>query len=262
MRITHLLVFVAGTIAFAGASTSNAAVTFTPIGTPTWEPVDVHLFSAPVGTAPNYPGFSQTTGALLPPPNHQPHPDLGIGPGVAHLPPYDKELANGVSNLGFAEKTVFEVSEFSSGNAVYVVWMNVPRAGSPVGSSPDFASGPIIPNSLFPIAFSGQTVRKGGVPFSASATVLVPPLNDDLSPPFFVDGHSHFPSFFFESFDFALDPSAGPIGAYEIQLSLTDKAGKIGWKLAAPFEVVPEPGTVAVLVLRSHRARGLSSNLA
>ncbi len=77
-------------LAVGGASTSYAAVTFTPIGTPTWEPVDVHLFSAPVGTAPNYPGFAQTTGALLPPPNHQPHPDLGIGPGVAHPPPYDK----------------------------------------------------------------------------------------------------------------------------------------------------------------------------
>jgi len=149
-----------------------------------------------------------------------------------------------VSNLGFTEKTVFEVSEFSSGNAVYVAWMNVPRAGSAVGSSPDFPSGLIIPNSLFPIEFSGQTFRNG-VPFSALSSVLVPAL-DAINPPFDVDGHSHFPAFFFESLDFALNPAAGPNGAYEIRLSLTDVGGS-GWQVSAPFEVVPEPGIMALL---------------
>ena len=246
MRVTRLLVFLASMIAVVGTSASNAAAAIlTPIGTPTWEPVDVHLFSAPVGTAPDYAGFAQTVGQLRPPPNHQPHPELGIGPGAAHAGPYDHELADSVSSLGFVEKSVFDPSEFSNGNAVYVVWMNVPRAGSAVGSSPDFASGPIIPNSLFPIKFGGQTFRNG-VPFSALANVDVPAL-DAVNPPFAVDGHSHFPSFFIESLDFALDPSLPQSGAYEIRLSLTDADGN-GWKVAAPFDVVPEPGIVWVLV--------------
>ena len=37
---------------------------------------------------------------MLPPPNHVPDPIFGIGPGVAHAPPYTTELANGVRGLG------------------------------------------------------------------------------------------------------------------------------------------------------------------
>jgi hypothetical protein len=48
----------------------------------------VHLFSAPIGTAASgYAEFGETLAALLPPPNHRPHPDLGIGPGDPHSPP-------------------------------------------------------------------------------------------------------------------------------------------------------------------------------
>ena len=68
-----------------------------PIGTPTWRPVGFQLFSAPIGTADSgYVEFGETMEALLPAPNHVPHPDLGVGPGAAHQPPYDDELAAGV----------------------------------------------------------------------------------------------------------------------------------------------------------------------
>jgi hypothetical protein len=80
------------------------SVRLTPIGHPTWKPVDFHVFTAPVGTAATeYAEFSATTLALLPPPNHESHPDLGVGPSTPHSPPDDAELANGVADLGFHE---------------------------------------------------------------------------------------------------------------------------------------------------------------
>src|SRR4051794_9213604 len=91
-------------------------VRISPIGTRTWEPVDFHVFSAPMGTSDSgYAEFVTTALAILPPPNHEFHPDLLVGPGAPHSPPYDSELANGVANLGFHEGVRFNTSEFSDG---------------------------------------------------------------------------------------------------------------------------------------------------
>jgi len=64
----------------AGAEFANV-VQMTPIGHPTWHPVDFHMFSAPVGTtASGYAEFAATMQALLPPPNHVWYKTLGVGP--------------------------------------------------------------------------------------------------------------------------------------------------------------------------------------
>jgi hypothetical protein len=247
IRRFRLPALLACTVLLLSVSTSNAAqVTFTPIGNPTWEPVDFHIFSGPIGASPNFPDFIQTTEALLPPPNHRPHPELGVGPGDPHAPPYDQELATGVANLGFADKDFFRVPEFSGGNGVYFIWMLVPRAGAPVGSSPDFASGPIIPNTVAPIELTGTTFRNGVDDFSLPTSFAVPAL-DAVTPAFNVQGHSHIPIFFVESFDFGL-PGQPPTGSFEIRVNLTDQTGN-GWNVAGAFEVqaVPEPGTVLIV---------------
>ena len=211
-------------------------VRLAPIGHPTWKPVDFHLFSAPLGTADTgYAEFSATVLALLPPPNHEPHPDLGVGPGAPHPPPYDSELANGLADLGFHEGVRFTSSEFSNGNGVWLVWMNVPAPGE-TGSSPDFASGPIIPNTLFPIHLKGIDLHNEKM-FSLLAEFDVPPLDEHLNPPFDVDGHSHFPIFLADNADFG-PPSAKLGGSYEYQSTMIDRSGN-GWRIEAHFAVAP-----------------------
>ena len=211
-------------------------VRITPIGAPTWMPVDFNLFSAPIGTAGSgYAEFGETMMALLPPPNHMPHPSLGVGPGAPHAPPYDSEMADGVSDQGFNAGVRFATSEFSNGAGVWLAWMNVPAPGA-TGSSPDFSSGPIIPNALFPIHFSGINVHNGKY-FSNLGAAEVPPLDANLTPPFNVDGHSHFPVFFADNADF------GPVGAklrgsYQFQIVMTDQLGN-GWRITAHFALAP-----------------------
>jgi hypothetical protein len=85
--------------------------------------------------------------------------------------------------------------------------------------------------------------------FSTATSFSVPAL-DVIDPPFLVDGHSHFPILFADNFDFALDPSTGPFASYEYRVTMIDAAGE-GWRIIAPFQVVPEPGTLAFLFLGS-----------
>jgi hypothetical protein len=214
----------------------DSSIRLTPIGKPSWKPVDLHLFSAPIGTAETgYAEFSVEQGLLLPPPNHVPVDGLGIGPGVAHKPPYNKEFRNGIRSLGLHEGSRFGADEFSAGSGVWLVWMTVPRPGER-GSSPDFDRGPIIPNRLFPIAVSGSTFR-GGQPFSTPFEFHVPPLDGSAVPQFDVDGHSHFPVFFADNRDFGPQGvDTDPVGRYIWHMKMVDTS-KQGWKIDATFVV-------------------------
>jgi hypothetical protein len=206
-----------------------------PIGNPTWRPVDFHMFSAPVGTAGSgYAEFFETMVSLLPPPSHEPHPDLGIGPGAPHTSTYASELGESVAALGYREGVRFDTTQFSNGAGVWLVWMNVPAPGS-IGSSPDFASGPIIPHSLFPISVFAENIHNGKR-FSVVAAFDVPAL-DAISPPFAVDGHSHFPIFLADNADFG-PPGAKLRGSYRFRITMVDQSGA-GWKIDAHFTVAP-----------------------
>lgn len=220
----------------AGGPPPTQGVHITPIGSPTWKPVDFHLFSAPVGTADSgYVEFGQTMEALLPPPNHQWHPALGIGPGAAHQPPYDGEMAAGVAAQGYREGVRFNQGEFSNGMGVWTTWMTVPYPGV-TGSSPDFASGPIIPNDLFPIHVSATASHNGAL-FSTVFVGDVPALDGNLDPPFAVDGHSHFPFFLADNADFG-PPGARLRGSYQWDIEMVDVSGN-GWQIRVQFAVAP-----------------------
>jgi hypothetical protein len=212
-------------------------VRLTPIGHPTWKPVDFHLFSAPIGTASTgYAEFFTTTLALLPPPKHVFHPDLGVGPGAPHQPPYDSELRIGVHNLDLHEGVRFHTKEFTNGSGVFLAWMNVPAPGT-TGSSPDFASGPIIPNRLFPIHVTGVSYHNNKVFDPALADGFVPALDANLDPPFHVDGHSHFPLFSADNADFG--PAGAKLnGSYVYRYMMIDQSGN-GWSIEAHFTVTP-----------------------
>src|SRR5664279_4086315 len=167
-----------------------AGIQLKPIGNPTWKPVDFHIYTAAIGTAADgYAEFQQNQVAVLPPPNHQVCADLGIGPGAPHKPPYNREIDHNLDLTNFRESLIFRESEFSPPNAVWAAWMVVPRLGT-VGSSPDFTAGPIISNTLFPIHVAGQTFRNNQPWDPYLLSFDVPPLTDQLSCPFSVDGHS------------------------------------------------------------------------
>jgi hypothetical protein len=236
---TNLFVVLAMTllIIVGTVSWTSSAPQITAIGSPTWKPVDFHMFSAETGTfRTGFAEFLTTTLSLLPEPNHRFHPDLGVGPGDPHCPPYDTELAQGVASLGLVEKSVFGVPEFSRGEGVYLVWMNIPAPGTG-GRSPDSSCRPpphIIPNTLFPITVS-TTVSRNGQIFDQSS-FPVPPLDETLNPPFpNVDGHSHFPFFSAETAEF-LPPRTAPVGNYEFNVTMTDQQGQ-GWSIVAPFTI-------------------------
>lgn len=221
-------------VASAAHPPPTQGVHMRPIGNPTWKPADFHLFSAPIGTADTgYAEFVETALGLLPEPNHTFHNDLMVGPGLPHDPPYNQEMGAGVAAQGYHEGVRFRQGEFSESMGVWTTWMNVPYPGT-TGSSPDFASGPIIPNSLFPIHIEGYSFHRGA-PFSTLVITDVPALDGNLNPSFSVDGHSHFPFFIADSADFG-PPGADLRGSYRWEIEMVDASGN-GWRIRVHFAV-------------------------
>jgi hypothetical protein len=225
------------------------------IGTPTWELVDSHLFTAPLGSvADGFAEFLVTAQTILPPPNHVLNPVLGIGPGAPHAPPYDHEMGDGIASAGFAQKAVFSPSEFSPPNGVWLTFMLVPVAGTPnVGESPDFTSGPIIPNSLFPLQVSAQLSRNGVLYDPTFAAFSIPPLDASDGFPQFdttssTQGPSHTPFFIAENTEFG-PPGTPAVGHYTFTGTLLDSGGN-GYEISGAFDVVvPEPASLTLLGL-------------
>jgi hypothetical protein len=222
------------------ADCGQVPVQIKPIGHPIWKPVDFHVFSTAIGTADDgYAEFSQTLTNLLYPLRHQSCASLGIGPGDPHVgadpnhPTYVHEMEAGMNVMNYADSNVFRAAQFSGDQGVFAVWMVVPNPGT-TGSSPDFAAGPIIPNSLFPIHIYGVTYRNNQVWNSGVASFDVPPLNDQLSCPFLVDGHSHFPIFIADSSVFVV--GGLPTGHFEYRVKMTDTTGN-GWFITIGFTV-------------------------
>ncbi len=212
-------------------------VTAVPIGRPVWQPVDFHVFSAPIGTAATgYAEFADTMARLLPPPDHVLHPTLGIAPGAPHAAPYGSELGESVTRLHLRERFLYAPADFTYGMGVWVVWMNVPAPGE-AGASPDAAHGRVIPNRLFPIHVVGTDYHNGRK-FSLLADFEVPPLDASLDARFAgMDGHSHFPIFIADNADFG--PSGAPLaGIYRYVITMLDTTGQ-GWLVHASFAIVP-----------------------
>lgn len=199
------------------------SVALSQIGAPTWRPVDFHVFSAPVGTAPNYSEFYATNCALLPQPNH-----VCTAAGAPHPPPYDTELARGVADQGFSDGRRFTVAQFSNGSGVYIVWMLVPAPGT-TGSSHDFSAGPIISRAVFPISLNGVAYQNSAVYDPALYVTTLVPADDGTA------GQSHVPIFIASNTDFG-PPGAEAAGEYEYRITLIDSAQN-GWVISALFTV-------------------------
>jgi hypothetical protein len=240
------VLFLASLCVIGVGPAARAAVVVMPVGAPTFVPTDFHLFAAPIGTAATgYAEFLQTLQLILPPPNHVFNPIVAIGPGAPHPGPYDQEIGKGVATNGFVNSTTFPTADYSNGIGVFLAFMVIPGPGSPMGSSPDFASGPIIPNAIFPLTFAADTFTNGAFNDISGSPLQVPAV-DQIDERFAgLDGYSHVPFFLGDNFDFATQEAI--TGNYEYRISLLDAAGD-GYQIVASFSVVPEPSTWVMLL--------------
>jgi hypothetical protein len=224
-------------------------ITLTKVGSPIWKPVDFQMFTAPAAPFPD--AFFDTLDALLP----------LEGPGTTtytpHPGPYDTELSTNAAAAGFVQQTVFPRSAITlDPNGVYLVQMWVPDPGV-TGSSRDFASGPVIPNSLFPFT-SFSEIYLDGEKVETLQDQMVNIRAGDVG----FDGASHRAPSQVVWHPWADDPNAGPLGDYEIRWQLRDIQGH-GWNIVAGFKVVPEPcalglafvGILGVLSVRRRTGR-------
>ncbi len=215
----------------------NGDIVITKVGTPGYDVVDSHLYTAPTQ------GYFQ---ALFP--NHFPR--------VPHPGPYDQEFTEGLAATGYQEKQVFSVEDFTDPNAVHLGWILVPNANALTGSSFDFASGPIIPLATQPFRVRGD-VFLNGAPFELGAFAFDAGTNDGF------EGVSHFIIDVWENSAFAPPGLTDFVGDYEYRLTLRDTSNN-GYDLLGRFSIaaVPEPGSLltvglvgAVIAARRWNAR-------
>lgn len=233
----YLVALVAISLTSVPALADAPAIGLTEVGSPIWKPTDFQLFTAPADPFPD--AFFDTLDALLP----------LEGPGVPtytpHAGPYATELSTNAAAAGFVNQQVFPAGAITlNPNGVYFVMMWLPDPGI-TGSSRDFASGPVIPNSLFPFT-SHAEMWLDGVKVETLQDQMVNIRPDAPGKPGDVgfDGASHRAPSQVVWYPWA-DSNAGPLGSHEIRWSLRDIEGN-GWDIVAPFQVVPEPTSVAL----------------
>jgi hypothetical protein len=225
LKRRHFLMVAVVASAALNAGLSSAqppAVTLTQIGSPIWRPADFQLFSAPRETEA---GGAATFRALEP---LQP-----LGPGepytTPHGPPYDNELSTNAAAAGFVNRSVFPRNAITNDpNAIFFAYLLLPDPGI-TGSSRDFASGPVIPSSLFPISRSGTVWKDGALTFDYGEVLTEVRPTDQ---PF--DGASH--RTIGQSH---WNSGADNLGNYEFHRTLRDAQGN-GWDIVAAFRIVAE----------------------
>jgi hypothetical protein len=225
--VTALAPVFAMLVVAAGTSSTQAEILLTKVGSPIWKPADFQMFTAPAAPFPD--AFFDTLDALLP----------LEGPGTTtytpHPGPYDTELSTNAAAAGFVQQDVFPRNAITlDPNGVYLAMMWLPDPGI-TGSSRDFASGPVIPNSLFPFT-SFSEIYLDDVKVETLQDQMINIRAGDVG----FDGASHRAPSQVVWHPWADDPDAGPLGDYEIRWQLRDIQG-YGWNIVAGFQVVPEP---------------------
>jgi hypothetical protein len=208
---------------------------------PEWAPARVVLFSANIGSA----GASRDTllQALLAPRHKLYGAANQLGPGIAHPPPYEDEIYEGLDALGITPSQAFDDAQFTAPQGVVMVMTLVPWGDRRVGGSSDFEAGPIISNFEFPIALEAQ-LHRGGRPVGPAFTFeylghdrLTPAVTvSGVDPPVGVSGASHAIIGVVANGSLAQSALQAPDGAYAFRVTLKG-ADYQGWEVVVPFKV-------------------------
>jgi hypothetical protein len=212
----EMLLFVVGSF-WPVSSHADVPVQLTPVGNPIWRPTDFHLFTAPCEPSS---AFDEVADLIVPfnaPPKN---------------PPYEDILSERIAAAGFQDSSIFVPSEIDGQPlGIYYAFLLIPDPGE-TGSSRDVASGPIIPNRLFPISDNTDILRNG--------VVVDGDLDGQFPPAFGFGGKSYDSALFCDDAVF-FPPGIELTGTYEWRSVLRDSQGN-GWNIIAPFQVVPESG--------------------
>ena len=203
------------------------------LGYPTWRPVGIQHFTGPVGTpSSSFTESIDTLTCILSPGHAFSTTHYLFAPATAHDPPYDGEMAAGVSRCGRTHTFGFTPANLTMPSGIFLIFMLVPEAAiATIGSSPDFSSGPILENALFPIRIDADLYR-GGALIDADFDSDYPSLTAIGRSG---DGYSHVPILFSEN-DYWF-PSSTPLpGAWEWRVVMIDAIGN-SWSIQLPFTV-------------------------
>jgi hypothetical protein len=202
------------------------------IGAPAWRIVDWQHFPSSVGTfATGFDEFNESCLQVFS--GHIFDAAINsIAPDVAHSPPYDDEVADGVAEAGFDSGSSFRRSDWIAPAGLHLAAVIVPGPTAPLGRSTDEENGPIISDAIFPISVDGDLVLANGAPVDLEFDSLYPPI-DDTAPAADADGYSHMPLNFGENTAYI----PGDVGAYEYSIRVIDATGS-GWRVVLPFDVL------------------------
>src|SRR6185436_10214918 len=113
---------------------------------PMWSIEDWQVYSGPVGTVQT--GFGAalaTVEAVWPGHHYIPAPSL-IGPLAPHPPPYDHEVSEGMTRVGFESCGTFAQAAWQGQMGLLFSAVIVPAPAAPVGRTPDGDGLPMIPD--------------------------------------------------------------------------------------------------------------------
>lgn len=212
-------------------------VSLTRVGDPIWKASQVHLFSAPAETDEEWLAVVNSIRDFY----------------SCSTTFSDTTMDEAVAAAGYMDESVYPTTAIDGQNmGAYLVFALRPDPGI-IGSHRCGGTAPIIPNSILPIVGEGE-LRRDGVfvdggslpPFTASPNYDGAVFHDSI--------HENDANFW--------PPGTPLVGNWEWNMTLRDQNGN-GWDIAVPFQVVPEPSTVALavvglggcLVLGRHRRR-------
>ena len=193
---------------------------------PTWTLEDIQLLS--------HTGGMLGTGLAVFDQHKWYEPAGPMGPDALnpHAPPYDSEASDSSAREGFVNATTFAVSDWTLPSALFLFAIVVPDDDAPIGSSPDFESGPIVDFRGKPL-FVDADLYRDGVLVDADFDDLYPKLSTIVGAPA-GDSYSHVPLGFGEHTSFI----PGTPGDYEWHLRVLDIEYN-GWNVIVPFTVTP-----------------------
>jgi hypothetical protein len=194
-------------------------------GTPSWTALSWAVYAAPVGTlANNGAEFTQTTTQVWSPDHVFDAAKNVIKSAVAHAPPYDSELPNGLTNAGFTNSGCFSASDWQAPGGIVVSTLLVPSATAPSDYSFETptVSGPVIVISNLEV--DADLFRNGTLvdPYFDS-TYLKAAYVYDYQPPFDVHagGFRHLILNWGENDSFSGGATLGP-GNYSFVVKISD----------------------------------------